>query len=214
MANINLYLDKIESLLKDNLFTKFSGDRQQIIAILDDIREQLPVVIEEAERLIRDRDFIISQARTQAESYIETAQLQARNMVSESSIIRDAKEQAAAMMSDTRQQARRAVEEADRFYKETIASAKMQAENMLREATTKSTAMIAEATERADTLQHVSESAAYERVESAKHNAHRILTSAIDSSTKMLSESERIMSAYLEQTRHQLKQLDMYKKSN
>lgn len=213
MVNINLYLDKIESLLKDNLFTKFSGDRQQIIAILDDIREQLPVVIEEAEKLMRDRDFILSQAKTQAEAHIETAQRQAHHMVSESSIVRDANERASALLTEAKQHARRATEEADRFYKETISSAKLQAENMLREASSRATTLLAEAKDRADTIRHASETSAYDRVEAAKQNAHRILTSAINSSTKMLSEAETMMATYLEQTRSQLRQLDVYKKS-
>ena len=66
-------------------------ERDKVIAILDDIKVQLPVELAEAKRLISARDEFISNAKREAESVRRVAEEHARRLVDEQEIVRVAR---------------------------------------------------------------------------------------------------------------------------
>lgn len=85
------------SLEKDSLYSLIDDVR----GIVHEMRKGLPAEINQARRLLNDKDNQISEARTKAEMMLRAAEEQATQMVDEHEVTMHAKQIAAKMMEDT-----------------------------------------------------------------------------------------------------------------
>ncbi len=101
-------LDQLEEIMLEGTRIPFSGGRlvneQDAIEMMDAIREALPVQIQQAADLIRQREEFISQARRQAEEIVSTAQREREQLISHASVRQEAERQAAELREQGRQQ--------------------------------------------------------------------------------------------------------------
>ena len=74
-------------------------ERDKVIAILDEIKAQLPVEISEAKRLVAAKNEFIGNAKREAESIRRVAEERSRQMVDQQEIMRVAKSQSSELLS-------------------------------------------------------------------------------------------------------------------
>ena len=86
--NVNELLDTIEDTLEESAGMPLSGgkrivDVEQIRDYLDEIRQNLPVELRQAQSIVSDRAQLIESANAQAQAIVKKAEERARVLVSE-----------------------------------------------------------------------------------------------------------------------------------
>ena len=102
--NVNELLDTIEDLLEESTGMPLSGgkrivDVEQIRDYLDEIRQNLPVELRQAQSIVSDRAQLIESANAQAQAIVKKAEERARILVSEAEIVRAAQQRASEIVS-------------------------------------------------------------------------------------------------------------------
>ena len=92
--------------------TKIIVDRTQIEDFLDELRQYTPEEVKKYQRMLNNRDKILSDAKRKASEVEEKAQAYADHMVSESQITKLAYEKANEILTSAQQEAQRIIEAA------------------------------------------------------------------------------------------------------
>ncbi|HYG56956.1 MAG TPA: hypothetical protein VD902_02665 [Symbiobacteriaceae bacterium] len=106
MAQLDRLEDAISQATKVPLTGKVLIDPEDFLSLIDEMRELLPQEIRDANRVARDREHILSEAREQAESTVREAQSLAQRLTAESAVTRDAQAQADALIDQAKRVAR------------------------------------------------------------------------------------------------------------
>lgn len=103
-------LDRLEEAISQSTKVPLTGkiltDPDELLALLDEMRDLIPKEIREANRIARDREAIINQAREQAESTVREAVALAHQMTSESAVTLEAQNQADEVIDQAKRVAR------------------------------------------------------------------------------------------------------------
>ncbi|MBE5780428.1 MAG: ATPase [Clostridiales bacterium] len=83
---IDLLEDELENSPNIPLTNKKRVDLEQIYGILDEMREEVPEEVRKAELVLREKQFILDDAKVQAEATIREAERRAQQMVEENEI--------------------------------------------------------------------------------------------------------------------------------
>ncbi|MBR3641569.1 MAG: hypothetical protein IKN53_06030 [Oscillibacter sp.] len=75
-------------------------ERTEILDMLDEVREQLPVELKRAQELLAARDKFVDETKREAERILRQAELEAQSKVSETEIIYAAREKAHQIVAD------------------------------------------------------------------------------------------------------------------
>ena len=97
-------------------------NRDDALALVEDIVHALPEELRQARWLLRERDQVLGQARHEADDIIELARVQAERMVERTEIAREAKRTAQRIVDDAQMQARQLVHEAEDYIDQKLAS--------------------------------------------------------------------------------------------
>ena len=87
-------------------------ERDRVLDLLDEIRNQLPGELKQAKTIVESRGEVINNAKREAESILKQAQAQARQMISDSEIYRQAQEEANAMLQAAKKESGETVQAA------------------------------------------------------------------------------------------------------
>ena len=109
--NVNELLDTIEDTLEESAGMPLSGgkrivDVEQIRDYLDEIRQNLPVELRQAQSIVSDRAQLIESANAQAQAIVKKAEERARVLVSEAEIVKAAQQRAGEIVSAAQPEAR------------------------------------------------------------------------------------------------------------
>ena len=109
--NVNELLDTIEDALEESAGMPLSGgkrivDVEQIRDYLDEIRQNLPVDLRQAQSIVSDRAQLIDSANAQAQAIVKKAEDRARILVSEAEIVKAAQQRASEIVSAAQTEAR------------------------------------------------------------------------------------------------------------
>lgn len=90
--NVEDMISEIEMYVENSKFQAFSSDRiivskNDLKSMLNELRIKMPGEIERSKKIMRNKEGILTDARTRAESIIEEASQQAKRMVDESEIV-------------------------------------------------------------------------------------------------------------------------------
>jgi hypothetical protein len=102
--NVLELLDVLYAMVTDAWSVPLGNDkciieREKAVALINDIKANLPSSVAEAQRLVNARDEFIGNAKREAEALRKNAEEQARTMVEEQEIVRVARAQSAEMLS-------------------------------------------------------------------------------------------------------------------
>ena len=108
--NVNELLDTIEDALEESAGMPLSGgkrivDVEQIRDYLDEIRQNLPVELRQAQSIVSDRAQLIDSANAQAQAIVKKAEDRARILVSEAEIVKAAQQREAEIVKAAQQRA-------------------------------------------------------------------------------------------------------------
>lgn len=109
--NINELLDAIEDALEEGANVPLSGGKkivnaEQIRDYLDEIRENLPGELRQAQQIVNDRAQIVDMANAQAQAIVKKAEERARILVSDAEIVKAAQQRAGEITSAAQSEAR------------------------------------------------------------------------------------------------------------
>ncbi len=103
-------IDQIEGLVDNAGHIPFTGkvfvDADRVYELLDHLRAALPEGVQQAQRILRERDRIIAQAREEAEAIVKEAQAYAEKLTRESAIAQRAEEEASRIIDEARRHSR------------------------------------------------------------------------------------------------------------
>lgn len=106
MALIDRLEEMVSQATKVPLTGKILIDPDEVLAMVDEMRELVPAEIREANRVARDRDSIIRETREQAEQTIREAQALASKLTSEAAVAKEAQSQADELIDQAKRVAR------------------------------------------------------------------------------------------------------------
>lgn len=96
--DISALLDRLENLVSQATKVPLTGkvliDPDQVLAMIDEIRDVLPEEIRQAQRLSRERDEILREAREEAEAMVRDAKVYVVQLTDETAIAREAQQKA------------------------------------------------------------------------------------------------------------------------
>ena len=109
--NINELLDTIEDALEEGANVPLSGGKkivnaEQIRDYLDEIRENLPGELRQAQQIVNDSAQIVDMANAQAQAIVKKAEERARILVSDAEIVKAAQQRAGEITSAAQSEAR------------------------------------------------------------------------------------------------------------
>lgn len=109
--NVKELLDTIEDAVEEGANVPLSGgkkivDAEQIRNLLDEVRENLPGELRQAQQIVNDRAQIVDSANAQAQAIVKKAEERARILVSEAEIVRAAQQRASEIVSAAQTEAR------------------------------------------------------------------------------------------------------------
>ena len=111
MVSVEKLIDELEDNLESAWQLPMSGgksvlDIKSIRRIIEEIRENLPMEITQAKRIVQDRSAIIDTARSESESILKTAEEKIRAMISNNEITRAAQSKADAIIAEANAKAK------------------------------------------------------------------------------------------------------------
>ena len=109
--NVKELLDTIEDAVEEGTNVPLSGgkkivDAEQIRNLLDEVRENLPGELRQAQQIVNDRAQIVDSANAQAQAIVKKAEERARILVSEAEIVKAAQQRASEIVSAAQTEAR------------------------------------------------------------------------------------------------------------
>lgn len=106
--SVNDILDEIENLVVDGKHIVFTNksiiEEPDLVRLVDDLRNELPLELQKAGQIMQDRDGIISAARDEATSIVEKAKEYANKLCDESEIVIQSQEKANLIMEQAKAQ--------------------------------------------------------------------------------------------------------------
>ena len=108
--SVSTILDDIENLVVDAkrmpLTNSIFISESDLVRLLDNLRQELPNELANAQEIMDSRDEILNQARGESEQIISRAKDTAEQMIEESKIVQESKEKAELIMEQTKAQAK------------------------------------------------------------------------------------------------------------
>lgn len=103
---LDRFEDVIAGATKVPLTGKVLMDPDDLLSLIDEMRELMPQEIRDANRVSRDREAILSEAREQAEAAVREANSIAARLTNESSVTQEAQKQADELIDQAKRVAR------------------------------------------------------------------------------------------------------------
>ena len=97
---MDLLEDELANSSNIPLSSKKKVDVERVYAILDDMRDELPEEIRKAELLLREKQFILDDAKKQADTIIQEAQQKAEKLVDAHEITKNAEQTAEEILTN------------------------------------------------------------------------------------------------------------------
>ena len=132
-------LDSLYEMIEDAKGVPITGDkcmleRDKALDLLDDVRAQFPVEFAEARKLLANRNEYLASAKREAELMRKQAEEQARQMVGETQLMRQASQQSADLTRQTEQKTAEQLRAADAQARDLKRAAEQYCDDLLRRA--------------------------------------------------------------------------------
>ncbi|MGP8162423.1 MAG: hypothetical protein ACLQAN_01355 [Acidimicrobiales bacterium] len=96
--------------------------RDEVLELLSEAREALPVEFQRARRVLQDREEVRTRAAREADELLDEARAQAEHMVQRTEIVRQARNNAERILADAEAESRRIRREADDYVDRKLAA--------------------------------------------------------------------------------------------
>lgn len=127
MANdVNRLIDMIYERIEDAKAPAFKPDmatidRDEILDLLDELRSALPMEVKKAQELLAAREKYVEDAKREVDRMRRQAEMDARNMVSDSEVLYAAKEKARQIIAKAEERSRQLYQVANEYAEDALA---------------------------------------------------------------------------------------------
>lgn len=127
MANdVNRLIDMIYERIEDAKAPAFKPnmatiDRDEILDLLDELRSALPMEVKKAQELLAAREKYVEDAKREVDRMRRQAEMDARNMVSDSEVLYAAKEKARQIIAKAEERSRQLYQVANDYAEDALA---------------------------------------------------------------------------------------------
>ncbi|MGH2738993.1 MAG: hypothetical protein ACRDH6_00695 [Actinomycetota bacterium] len=97
-------------------------NREELVGLIEEIRQALPEEIKQARWVVRDREELLAKARRDAEAVLERARTEQARLISHQEVVRRATEEADRLFREAQEQAKQIKGEADDYVDAKLAS--------------------------------------------------------------------------------------------
>jgi cell division septum initiation protein DivIVA len=105
-VDVLVLIDKLDDIVNNSrpmpMTDKVMIDREEIYDILDQMRSTIPEEIKQARWIVKERQEMLAEAKTESDRIIKEANDQAERLVSEQDVVKMAERNAAQIMEDAR----------------------------------------------------------------------------------------------------------------
>lgn len=109
-------------------------DRRRLLELVDQMRSTVPWEVKEADRIVKEKEDIIEEARREGEGIIHRAEMEAQEKLNETTILREAEREAGNVIARAEERARQTLEEAQQQVYARMRQAEQAATNQMDEA--------------------------------------------------------------------------------
>jgi hypothetical protein len=109
-------------------------DRRRLLELVDQMRSTVPWEVKEADRIVKEKEDIIEEARREGDGIIHRAELEAQEKLNESAIVQAAEREAAAVLARAEERTQFMLEEAQQQVQARLRQAEQAATNQMDEA--------------------------------------------------------------------------------
>lgn len=107
MKRVEELINELQSIMEEAKAVPLTGgkslvDTEQVMDILDEIRDSLPSEVRQAKNIVADRGQIIAEAKKEAETIIRDAEERKKKLVEQDEIVRSAHARANEIMNDVK----------------------------------------------------------------------------------------------------------------
>jgi hypothetical protein len=106
--SVNNILDEIENLVVDGKHIVFTNksiiEEPDLVRLVDDLRNELPLELQNAAQVMQEKEDILAQAREEAAQIVEQAKEYAGKLVNESEIVTQSQDKARLIMEQAKAQ--------------------------------------------------------------------------------------------------------------
>ncbi|MFN8514387.1 MAG: hypothetical protein U0232_20580 [Thermomicrobiales bacterium] len=107
--DINYLVDRLEALVNSSrrvpLSSRVMMEEEELLALVEQLRQTVPAEIKQAKRLLQDRDRIIESAQTEADKIVSMARERAEYMINDNNVYYLAKERGEQVLTDAQRDA-------------------------------------------------------------------------------------------------------------
>ncbi|MCW2745555.1 MAG: uncharacterized protein JWM48_2105 [Mycobacterium sp.] len=126
MAELDAVLDALTDLVTGARAMPLSGscvvNREELLALVDEVREQLPVEVAHARALLDTREEVLGRTREEGDAIVAAAHEERARLVARSEVVAEAYRQADAIVTDAQARADDLRAEADDYVDSKLAS--------------------------------------------------------------------------------------------
>jgi cell division septum initiation protein DivIVA len=112
-------IQQLEDLVKEAKSMPLSSsalvNREEVLALIEGMREAIPEEIKQARWVVRDREELLAKARSEADQVLARAREQQLEMASREAVVARAREEAERLLAEADEQARRMRREAEDY---------------------------------------------------------------------------------------------------
>ncbi len=109
-------------------------DRRRLLELVDQMRSTVPWEVKEADRIVKEKEDIIEEARREGEGIIQRAEMEAQEKLDETAILQAAEREAAAVLSRAEERSQQMHEDAQQQVQARLRQAEQAATNQMDEA--------------------------------------------------------------------------------
>ena len=119
---IDMLYERVEDAKSPALKPNLSMvDRDEVLDLLDELRNQLPVELKRAQELLAAREKFVDEAKRDVERMMRQADLEAKSKVSDSEVLYAAKEKARKIIADAEDRSRQLCQVANEYAEDALA---------------------------------------------------------------------------------------------
>ena len=119
---IDMLYERVEDAKSPALKPNLSMvDRDEVLDLLDELRNQLPVELKRAQELLAAREKFVDEAKRDVERMMRQADLEAKSKISDSEVLYAAKEKARKIIADAEDRSRQLCQVANEYAEDALA---------------------------------------------------------------------------------------------
>lgn len=133
--DINYLVDRLEALVNSSrrvpLSSRIMLEEEEILALIEQMRQALPKEITQARRVMQEREQIIKGAQSEADKIISMARERAEYLINSEGVLNVAKERGEQMLGDAQRDAQATRQEIEQYAVEVLGNLEQQLQMQL-----------------------------------------------------------------------------------